>query len=71
MLSIMNATCYGRRTAKLRDGSIAVLPAAAKSSDQIALFFGGRCLYVIMPSDTPSTYNFVGECYVTAAWMAL
>ena len=63
MISNITAVRYSRRMARLRDRSVANLPAAAKVGDQIALFFGGRCLYVIRLTNNPA-YNFVGECYI-------
>lgn len=64
MVANLTKTCYGRRMGKLRDDSIAILPAAARIGDQVVLFFGGKFLYVIRPTKRPGAYEFIGECYV-------
>jgi len=65
MINCMINVCYGRRMAQLSDGSIAVLPAAAKSGDQVAAFHGGNCLYLVRRlSNRQAAYTFIGECYV-------
>ncbi|KAI1394982.1 heterokaryon incompatibility protein-domain-containing protein [Hypoxylon fuscum] len=57
--------CFGKRMAMLTNGSIAIVPAAAKMGDQIALFHGGRCLYLVRPvPEQKNTFTFIGECYV-------
>ena len=49
----------------LTDTRITILPAAAKIGDQIAAFYGGRCLYLLRPLiNRDTTYTFVGEFYV-------
>jgi len=64
MIDNITAVCYGRRMARLKGGDIAILPAAAKIGDQVALFYGGRCLYLVRPTKISGIYNFIGECYV-------
>ena len=41
---------------------MAVLPAATQTNDIVALFHGGRTLFVIRP--VVGGHDFVGECYV-------
>jgi hypothetical protein len=41
---------------------MAVLPVATQTNDIVALFHGGRSLFVIRLVE--DGHNFVGECYV-------
>ena len=70
MFTNLSDVCYGRRMGFLSNGSVAVLPAAAKLNDKIAAFRGGNCLYLVELVDNESqrNYKFVGECYVDG-WM--
>lgn len=57
--------CWTRRMSRLSNGSVALLPAAAKVGDTIAAFSGGHCLYLLRPvSYREAAYKFIGECYV-------
>ena len=63
--STMMRVCHGRRMGYLTDGRVAILPAAAKLTDQIAAFHGGHSLYLLRRlSSGDDAYTFVGECYV-------
>ena len=63
--SDMMVLCYGRRMAQFTDGRVAILPAAARTDDQVVAFHGGKCLYLIRPiSDRRDAYSSIGECYV-------
>lgn len=65
MLGALSKACYGKRIAQLADGSIAIVPAAAKIGDRAVAFCGGHSLYVVRNLlGRSEAYSFIGECYV-------
>jgi hypothetical protein len=58
----IHRTCFGRRFGLTHGGYMAILPAATQTNDIVALFHGGRTLFVIRPVE--GGHDFVGECYV-------
>lgn len=50
---------------RLSNGSVALLPAAAKGGDIITAFSGGHCMYLLRHvPNRDAAYEFIGECYV-------
>lgn len=64
MIGDITAMCHGRRLARLENGKIAVVPAATKVRDKIAVLSGGKVLYTLRASNEQGRYTFIGECYV-------
>ncbi|XXG93982.1 hypothetical protein Hte_000233 [Hypoxylon texense] len=65
MLMAVRRVCFCRWMAMLTDGTIAIVPGASRSGDQITLFHGGKALYVLRPiPERQNTFRFIGDCYV-------
>lgn len=65
----MQASLLGRRLGWMgsdQDGCCGSFPAATQIGDRIAIFFGGKSLYVIRPTlrNGDQVFQFIGECYV-------
>lgn len=63
-LSQLVTTCYGRRMGSIASGKLGIFPPATAPGDKVAIFNGGRLLYVIRLDADCSNFHLIGECYV-------
>ncbi len=56
--------CRGRRYFSTKNGRVGIGPADALPGDIVCIFFSGPTPYIIRPTQSVSTYKFLGESYV-------
>ncbi|KAH7393613.1 heterokaryon incompatibility protein-domain-containing protein [Cadophora sp. MPI-SDFR-AT-0126] len=57
-------TSHGRRMGVITGGRLGIFPPATSPGDKVAMFMGGKLLYVIRPVARCEGYVLIGECYV-------
>ncbi|KIM95548.1 hypothetical protein OIDMADRAFT_170974 [Oidiodendron maius Zn] len=56
--------CHGNCGLETADGAFGLCPSSAQVSDVVVVLYGGRVPYLLRPTETPTEFYLIGECYV-------
>ena len=56
--------CIQNCVFKTESGEKGLCPAPARRDDVVVILYGGAVPFLLRPTDSPSFYTFVGECYL-------
>lgn len=56
--------CHGNCGLETANGAFGLCPSGAQVSDIVVVLYGGRVPYLLRPTETPTEFYLIGECYV-------